>query len=221
MISTMRRTAPAAERNKEPILAVLRRVLPESGLVLEVASGTGQHAVHFARALPDLQWQPSDPDPEARSSIAAWIAHDRPANILPPLDLDVGSAAWPVGRADAVVCINMIHISPWAATLSLMAGSARLLPIQGMLFLYGPFRRLDRESAPSNEAFDAQLRRQNPEWGLRDLEAVVKVAEENGLRLTEIAEMPANNLSVVFRRCPPRARGQAYAVGPADRACRN
>src|SRR5688572_14722563 len=139
----MRRTAPAADRNKKPILAVLRRVLPESGLVLEVASGTGQHVVHFARALPNLQWQPSDPDPEARSSIAVWIAHERLANVRPPLDLDVGSAVWPVGRADAVVCINMIHISPWAATLSLMAGSARLLPMQGLLFLYGPFRRLD------------------------------------------------------------------------------
>ena len=211
----MRRTAPAADRNKEPILAVLRRVLPESGLVLEVASGTGQHVVHFARALPHLQWQPSDPDPQARSSIAAWIAGERLANVRPPLDLDVGSAAWPVGRADAVVCINMIHISPWAATLSLMAGSARLLPRQRLLFLYGPFRRLDRETAPSNEAFDAQLRRQNREWGLRDLEEVVKVAKENGLSPIEIAEMPANNLSVVFRRCPPQARGQAYAVGQA------
>ncbi len=114
-----------------------------------------------------------------------------------------------------MVCINMIHISPWAATLSLMAGSARLLPVQGLLFLYGPFRRLDRESVPSNEAFDAQLRRQNPEWGLRDLEAVVKVAEENGLSLIEIAEMPANNLSVVFRKHPPQPRGQAYAVAQA------
>ena len=174
-----RRTAPAAERNKEPILAVLRRVLPDSGLVLEIASGTGQHVVHFAQALPDLEWQPSDPDPEARSSIAAWIAHEGLPNVRPPLDLDVGAEPWPIERADAVVCINMIHISPWAATLHLMAGAARLLPMQGVLFLYGPFRRLDRETAPSNEAFDAQLRRQNPEWGVRNLEAVVSVAEQN------------------------------------------
>ena len=196
----MRRTAPAADRNKEPILAVLRRVLPESGLVVEIASGTGQHVVHFARALPGLEWQPSDPDPEARSSIAAWIAHERLPNVRPPLVLDVGSEPWPVDRADAVVCINMIHISPWAATLNLMTGAARLLPIDGVLFLYGPFRRSERETAPSNEAFDAQLRRQNPEWGLRDLEAVASAAERTGFDLIEIAEMPANNLSVVFRR---------------------
>src|SRR5688572_26873187 len=120
MRSDVRRTAPAADRNKEPILAVLRRVLPENGLVVEIASGTGQHIVHFARALPGLEWQPSDPDPEARSSIAAWIAHERLPNVHPPLDLDVGSEPWPVDQADAVVCINMIHISPWAATLSLM-----------------------------------------------------------------------------------------------------
>jgi Protein of unknown function (DUF938) len=207
MRSDVCRTAPAADRNKEPILAVLRRVLPESGLVVEIASGTGQHIVHFARALPGLEWQPSDPDPEARSSIAAWIAHERLPNVRPPLDLDVGSEPWPVDQADAVVCINMIHISPWAATLSLMTGAARLLPMQGVVFLYGPFRRSERETAPSNEAFDAQLRRQNPEWGLRDLEAVVSAAKQTGLDLIEIAEMPANNLSVVFRKLearPPR-----------------
>ena len=200
MRSEVRRTAPAADRNKEPILAVLRRVLPESGLVVEIASGTGQHIVHFARALPGLEWQPSDPDPEARSSIAAWIAHERLPNVRPPLDLDVGSEPWPVDPADAVVCINMIHISPWAAALSLMTGAARLLHSGGVLVLYGPFRRSERETAPSNEAFDAQLRRQNPEWGLRDLEAVASAAERTGLDLIEIAEMPANNLSVVFRR---------------------
>jgi hypothetical protein len=195
-----RRTAPAAERNKEPILKVLRPVLPDSGLVLEIASGTGQHVVHFAQALPELEWQPSDPDPEARSSIAAWIAHEGLPNVRPPLDLDVGSEPWPIDRADAVVCINMIHISPWAATQHLMTGAARLLPIRGVLFLYGPFRRMDRETAPSNEAFDAQLRRRNPEWGLRDLEAVVSVAKQNGLDLIEVTEMPANNLAVVIRK---------------------
>ena len=197
-----RQTAPAAERNKEPILGVLRRVLPDRGLVLEIASGTGQHVVHFAQALPDLEWQPSDPDPEARSSIAAWTAHEGLSNVRPPLDLDVRSEPWPIERADAVICINMIHISPWVATLRMMSGAARLLPMQGVLFHYGPFRRSDQETAPSNEAFDAQLRRQNPEWGVRDLEAVQGVAKQNGLDLTEVAEMPANNLSVVFRKRP-------------------
>ena len=194
-----RQNAPAADRNKEPILAVLRQVLPGSGVVLEIASGTGQHVVHFARALPRLQWQPSDPEPEARASIAAWMAHESLPNIQPPLDLDVRSETWPIQRADAVVCINMVHISPWAATSGLMAAAARLLPAGGPLIVYGPFRRLDRETASSNEAFDAQLRSRNPEWGVRDLEAVVSKAEEHGLRLIEIVEMPANNLTVVFR----------------------
>ena len=195
-----RRTAPAAERSKEPILTVLRRVLLDSGLVLEIASGTGQHVVHFAGALPGLTWQPSDPDPQMRASITAWAADAGLPNVWPPLDLDVLADAWPVERADAVVCINMIHIAPWAATLHLMAGAARLLPTQGVLVLYGPFRRFDRHTAPSNEVFDAQLRRTDPAWGVRDLEMVTSVAEQNGLALEEVNEMPANNLSVVFRR---------------------
>jgi len=198
--ATLRRTAPAAERNKDPILAVLRRVLPDSGLALEIASGTGQHVVHFAQALPSLEWQPSDPDPDARSSIAEWTALYQVPNVRPPLDLDVSREVWPIAQADAVVCINMIHISPWPSTLRLMAGSARLLPAGGVLFLYGPFRRRGRETAPSNEAFDAQLRRQNPEWGLRELERVVGIADQNGLHHIEIIEMPANNLSVAFRK---------------------
>jgi SAM-dependent methyltransferase len=195
-----RQTAPAAERNKEPILAVLRRVLPESGLVLEIASGTGQHVVHFAGALPSLTWQPSDPDPQMRASIAAWVADAALPNIQPPLDLDVLADEWPIERADAVVCINMIHIAPWAATLHLMAGASRLLPTQGVLVLYGPFRRFSRHTAPSNEMFDAQLRLTDLDWGVRDLEVVASVAEQNGFALDEVVEMPANNLSVVFRR---------------------
>ncbi len=195
-----RRTAPAAERNKGPILAVLRRVLPESGLVLEIASGTGQHIVHFAGALPGLTWQPSDPDPQMRASIAAWVAEAGLPNVRPPLDLDVRSEAWPVERADAVVCINMIHIAPWAATLHLMAGVSRLLPAQGILVLYGPFRRFGRHTAPSNEVFDAQLRRSDPAWGVRDLEQAASVADQTGFVLDEVIEMPANNLSAVFRR---------------------
>ncbi len=173
--------------------------MPSSGVVLEVASGTGQHLVHFARALPTLQLQPSDPDPEARASIAAWIDHTGVPNALPPLDLDVLSEVWPVKNADAMVCINMIHISPWAATMALIAGAARLLPTGNPVFLYGPFRRSDRQTAPSNEEFDVQLRERNPKWGLRDLEAVVSLANASGLELSAVTEMPANNLSVVFR----------------------
>src|SRR5918993_2998870 len=155
-------TAPAAERNKEPILAVLRRVLPERGLVLEIASGTGQHVIHFAGELPHLTWQPSDPDPELRSSIRAWIAQTGLSNVRAPLELDVCRQPWPVDAADAVVCINMIHIAPWAATTALMAGAARLLPTTGVLVLYGPGRREGRHTAPSNEAFDRQLQASNP-----------------------------------------------------------
>ena len=150
----------------------LRRVLPESGLVLEIASGTGQHVVHLAGGLPHLTWQPSDPNPQMRSSIAAWVAEVDLPNIRLPLDLDVLSDEWPVARADAVVCINMIHIAPWAATLHLMAGVSRLLPARGILVLYGPFRRFGRHTAPSKEVFEAQLRRTDPHWGVRDLEMV-------------------------------------------------
>jgi tRNA G46 methylase TrmB len=191
--------APAAERNKGPIAAVLKRVLPRSGLVLEIASGTGQHIVHFARELPHLEWQPSEADPEMHGSIRAWIAETGVCNVRHPLDFDVASEAWPT-HAAALICINMIHISPWAATSHLMKGASRLLPKSGVLFLYGPYRRYGRHTAASNEAFDNQLRLRNPEWGVRDLESVCTIAEENGLALTEVIEMPANNFSVVFCR---------------------
>jgi len=192
-------TAPAAERNKEPIRAVLKRVLPEQGLVLEIASGTGQHVVHFAEAMPHLAWQPSDPDPELRASIRGWIVQTGVLNVHAPLDLDVLRQPWPIEAADAVVCINMIHIAPWSATTALMAGAAHLLPETGVLVLYGPFRREGRHTAPSNEAFDRQLRSSNPDWGVRDLGAVTEVAVSHGLALREVVAMPANNLSIVFR----------------------
>jgi SAM-dependent methyltransferase len=198
--SDARRSSPSTARNRDPILAVLRRVLPAQGLVLEIAEGTGEHAVHFAAHLPRLQWQPSDPDPDARASIDAWRASAALSNLLPSIALDVTADPWPVARADAIVCINMIHISPWAATEGLMAGAARLLPRDGVLFLYGPYRREGRHTAPSNEAFDQDLRRRNPAWGVRDLEEVAALAARNGLDLKEVVEMPANNLSVVFRR---------------------
>ena len=191
-------TYPAPERNKAPILEVLRRVLPDRGLVLEIASGTGQHVVHFAKALPRWTWQPSEPDPQMRQSIAAWLAEMKLTNVLPPLELDVCRADWPMERADAVVCINMIHISPWRATEHLLAGCERLLEPGGILFLYGPYRRFGRHTAPSNEAFDESLRQRDPHWGVRDLEAVAEAAKQHGLALAEVVEMPANNLSVVF-----------------------
>jgi len=194
------RSAPAAERNKDPILGVLRRILPETGLVLELASGTGQHVIHFARALPKLTWQPSDPDPEMRASIAAWIEQTALRNVRPPLALDVREDEWPVEHADAVLCINMVHISPWGATLGLMRGAGRLLRPGGVLALYGPYKRCGGHTAPSNEVFDQQLRGANPEWGVRDLEAAEDAARLKGLTLEEVAEMPANNLTIVFRQ---------------------
>lgn len=196
----MRLKAPAAARNRDPILAVLRDVLPESGLVLEIASGTGEHVVHFAAALPGLDWQPSDPDAASRASIAAWVAASGLVNVRAPLMLDAASGEWPVSHADAIICINMIHISPWAATEGLMAGAGRLLPEGGVLYLYGPYRRTGHPMAPSNEAFDADLKSRNPLWGLRNLDDVVALAAQHGLELVQVREMPANNLSVVFRR---------------------
>src|SRR5215210_4265511 len=180
--------APAADRNKEPILAVLRRVLPKTGLVLEVASGTGQHIVHFARELPDLEWQPSDPDPEMHGSIKQWIARTGVRNVRDPLRLEVCSGAWPT-RADAVLCINMIHIAPWSATLGLMSGASRLLPKAGLLYLYGPYRRQSHYTSASNEAFDRDLRLRNAEWGVRDLGSVTDAAANCRLTLEDVVEM--------------------------------
>jgi hypothetical protein len=195
-----RQHAPATERNREPILAVLREELPERGMVLEVASGTGEHAVHFAGALPDLAWQPTDPSPEARASIAAWRDHEGPPNLLAPLALDAAADGWPVDKADAIVCINMVHISPWDATEGLMRGAGRLLPSGAPLILYGPYRRAGRPLEPSNAAFDESLKARDPRWGLRELEAVAECAEASGLNLARVVEMPANNLTVIFRK---------------------
>jgi hypothetical protein len=200
MTEDQRRSAPATLRNREPILDVLRPLLPAAGLVLEVASGTGEHAVHFAKALPRLRWQPSDPSPDARRSIAGWIAAEKLDNVLPPLDLDAASDAWPIARADAVLCINMIHISPWEATEGLLRGAARLLGTGRMLYLYGPHRRGGRPLEPSNAAFDADLRLRDERWGLRALEEVAACGEAHGLTLDRVVEMPANNLSVIMRR---------------------
>jgi cyclopropane fatty-acyl-phospholipid synthase-like methyltransferase len=193
-------TAPAVARNRDPILAVLRTVLPARGTVLEIASGSGEHAVYFAAAFPDLRWQPTDPDATALGSVAAHAAAAGLANLLPPLELDAAAPVWPVTQADAVVSINMIHIAPWRAAEGLMAGAARLLAARAPLYLYGPYREQGRHTAPSNAAFDASLKARNPEWGVRDLDEVVALARRHGFTLADRIGMPANNLSVVFRR---------------------
>ena len=195
-----RRHAPATERNREPIAAILRDVLPATGTVLEIASGTGEHAVHFARAFPDLVWRPSDPDLDALASIRGWAEAARLNNVRPPFLLDAASSEWPIEAADAILCINMIHISPWAATEGLMAGAARLLPPGGPLVLYGPFIQPGVETAPSNLGFDENLRARNPAWGIRRLEDVIALAGRHGLDCEAVHAMPANNLTITLRK---------------------
>jgi hypothetical protein len=192
--------APAAARNREPIAEILRAVLPPGGTVIEIASGTGQHAVHFARLFPGLLWQPTDRDGEALASIAAWREEVGLANLLEPLRLDAAAPDWPVAAADAILCINMVHISPWEATLGLMRGAGCLLSPGAPLVLYGAYIRDGVPTAPSNLAFDQSLRARNPQWGLRTLEAVRAEAEKNGFAFERLFEMPANNLTVVFRK---------------------
>jgi SAM-dependent methyltransferase len=192
-------SAPAAERNRGPILTVLERVLPVRGLILEIGSGTGQHVAHFAGALPQLLWQPSDADAGMRQSISAWIAHERLVNVREPIALDIRKLPWPVEAADAIVCVNVLHVAPWATTQALFEGARDVLPRGGILFLYGPYRRGGRHTAPSNERFDAELRAYDPEWGVREVESVSETATAAGFRLAEVVGMPANNLSLVFR----------------------
>lgn len=192
---------PATARNRDAILEVLRAELPQAGTVLELASGSGEHALAFAAALPTLTWQPSDPEAAARASIAAWAQTAGAGNLLSPLALDAGAPeTWPSGWIAAMVCINMIHISPWDATLGLFSGAGRLLPRGAPLVTYGPYRRAGLPLEPGNAAFDADLRQRDPRWGLRLVEDVAQVARDNGLALTRLVEMPANNLSLVFRR---------------------
>ncbi|HEY4249780.1 MAG TPA: DUF938 domain-containing protein [Roseomonas sp.] len=197
MTDDLRRHAPATLRNRDAILAVLRRHLPPAGLLLEVASGTGEHAAHCAAALPGITWQPTDPDADARASIDAHARAVGLPNIQPVLALDV-TATWPIDRADALLCCNMIHIAPWEATPALIAGAARILPPGAPLLLYGPFRREGRHTAPSNAAFDDSLRARDPRWGIRDLDAVIALATD--FEVAAIEAMPANNLTAVFRR---------------------
>lgn len=192
-------SSPAARRNREPIAEILRNVLPAQGLVLELASGTGEHAAFFAECFPKLRWQPSDPDREAMAAIEAWRQHAALDNFAPPLRIDAEEQPWPIARADAMLCINMIHISRWHATQGLMRGAAQLLSSGAPLILYGPYLREGVTTAPSNVAFDQSLRRRNPDWGLRDVAAVAAEAEAQGLRFERLVEMPANNLILLFR----------------------
>jgi SAM-dependent methyltransferase len=193
-----RQFSPAAERNKQPILEVLKRVLPPRGLALEIASGTGQHVAHFAAGMPDWTWQPSDSDRAALASIAAWCA--ALANVRAPLLLDVMSAPWPMTTVDAIYCANMLHISPWATCAALMRAAARHLSSEGTLVTYGPYLVDGEDAAPSNVAFDADLRARNRQWGLRHLDDVLAQAQASGLALQERVAMPAHNLTLVFRR---------------------
>ncbi len=196
----MRRVSSAAARNRDPILDVLKRVLPDRGRLLEVASGTGQHAAYFAPHFPAVQWQPSDPDADMFASIEAWRTDSAADNLLAPIRVDATETAWPVGTVDAMMCLNMIHIAPWAACLGLLKGAARHLDMNGVLYLYGPYMVGGKHTAPSNEAFDQSLRSRNPEWGIRNLDDVALEARLNGLQLAETVKMPANNFSVIFRK---------------------
>ena len=195
-------TSAASDRNKEPILQELRRLLPASPTVLEIASGTGQHIVHFAAAFPLGSWRPSDPDPDNLLTIATRCDDAGLRNVHPPLALDVHQQEWRVpDDIDAVLCINMIHIAPWSATPALLAGARRVLRAGGprLLILYGPYKEGGLHTTPSNEAFDASLRARNPDWGVRDLGAVTTLAAEHGFRHSAIVRLPANNLLVVFQ----------------------
>ncbi len=192
--------APAAERNRQPLLDVLRRVLPPTGLVLEVASGSGQHAIFFAAPLPALQWLPSDASSEALESIGAWVDEADRENLLPPIELDVCWPKWPVTKADALVCINMIHISPWETTEALFRGASKLLAGGSSLITYGPYRLHGRHTAPSNVAFDESLRARDARWGVRDIDQLSELGRKTGFGLEERVDMPANNMTLTWTR---------------------
>ena len=204
-MNDLRQFAPATQRNREPILEVLQRILPPTGTILEIASGTGEHAVFFAPRLPGRKWLPTDINNLSLASISAWIENSQSDKIYPPILLDVCANIWSIelenqylGEITAIVSINMIHIAPWSACLGLMAGAGRILPQNGILYLYGPFKQGNQHTAPSNAAFDEMLKSQNPEWGVRDLDDVIAAAKRQNLQWQETIQMPANNLSVVF-----------------------
>ena len=200
MTDDARRYAPSATRNRDIILKTLSKHLPARGNVLEIASGTGEHVMHIAAAHPGLIFQPSDPDPDSRASIDAWIHHLGVKNVAPAIQADIARSIRLPNGFDVIICINMIHIAPWSAAVGLMRNAAAMLPTGGLLYLYGPYRRGGNHTAASNEAFDADLKTRNLEWGVRDLEAVAAVASDHGFSAPVVEEMPANNLSVVFRK---------------------
>lgn len=200
MSTDIPRHAPATLLNRDPILGVLRDVLPQTGRLLEIASGTGEHARYFAEALPGIAWQPSDLDPEALGSIQAHRGAAACNNIADPIVLDVTHQPWPVERADAMLCVNMIHIAPWECCEALLRGAGDILATDGPLVLYGPYKRDGAHTAPSNEAFDQSLRAQNPSWGVRDMGDIERVGNEHGLRLDTIVPMPSNNFCLILRR---------------------
>ncbi len=191
--------APSTLRNRDPILDVLKRVMPDSGLVLEIASGSGEHAAYFAPRLAGLTWQPSAPNSDSRASISAWAVETQAKNLLMPVELDVLVEPWPIAAADAIVCINMVHISPWEVTKALMAGAGRILKSGGILYLYGPYKIDGQHTANSNQAFDESLKSRDTQWGVRDLGDVIAEAMANGLEHIDTVQMPANNQSVIFR----------------------
>lgn len=195
-----KRFAPATQRNRDAIADILRDILPSKGRALEIASGTGEHIVHFAQQFPDISWQPSDPDGNALKSIAAWSDESEAENILPPIQIDAASAQWGAERPDFILCINMVHIAPWAAAIGLMAGAAAILPENGLLYLYGPYKEEGVPLAPSNANFDQSLKSRNPDWGLRLLSDMKQLGQQHGLQLKERIEMPANNLSLIFQK---------------------
>lgn len=192
--------APAAERNQRPILDVLRRTLPSEGFVLEIASGTGQHASFFSRQMTKIRWQPSDASPEALESITARVREAKRDNLLPPLALDVRAIPWPLVDADAIVCINMIHIAPWEATVALFEGASQILGDAQPLITYGPYRLHGTHTAQSNASFDQSLRARNPEWGVRDIDDLQELGEETGFELGERVAMPVNNMTLIWKR---------------------
>ncbi|MEA5510499.1 DUF938 domain-containing protein [Crocosphaera sp. UHCC 0190] len=203
-MNDLKQFAPATQRNREAILEVLLRVLPPSGNILEIASGTGEHSIFFAPALRPRHWIPSDPNPMLRDSIEAWSKEFPSDNLQAPLNINAQYSVWEVEeqkiKIAAIVNINMIHISPWSSCLGLMQGAGRLLPLGGILYLYGPYKQGGKHTAPSNQSFDESLQSQNPEWGVRNLEDVIKVAQNQGLIFKEMITMPANNLSVIFEK---------------------
>ncbi|GAB5487972.1 MAG: DUF938 domain-containing protein [Parasphingorhabdus sp.] len=192
--------APATMRNRDAIVSVLSQILPETGTILEIASGTGEHAVYFGQKFPDLTFQPSDPDPECCRSIAAWTAREQVENILPPIQLDALENTWDIKAPVTILCINMIHIAPWEAAIGLFNHAAKMLSVGAALYLYGPYFRDGVEPAEGNLSFERSLKSRNLQWGIRDVADMDTLAEKTGFKREQLIEMPANNISLIYRK---------------------